>query len=201
MDPVTPAEPGRRKHYIWWALDAAVIVAAMVALARLLSPAELPPERIGNFDDWRPTPAEIRTAVGVGRPGEPTDPRHVQFAEMFKSRFRRRGHAVGVRFTDARTVCLQTAGMTPRWDMAHVAVAAKEEADAVFGVDHRVAIFQTYIGMAPRQVGELVRGPNGRDLIDLGRVYPWAAHRAPRTHRPRSAASATPRARPTGAPL
>jgi len=163
---------GRIPRTVLWALYALVSAAAVAPVVLLCDVKRVPPDNLGDFEQWSPTRREVEKTLGVGQAGAYDDLRHRRYVQLFKSRFRERLFAVGIRFADSQTVEILCAAMIPRWDMARIAMMAKEESDRLFAGNHRVRIYETYISTAAHQVGELNPSANGRMSIDFGKVYP-----------------------------
>jgi hypothetical protein len=130
------------------------------------------PDGIGEFSDWRPTQQEIAKSVGAGPAGTYTDARHVQFARMFQKRFRGHEIAVAIRFSGDDRLRVSCAAVIPRWDMAAVAAAAHQESKELFGRGITVDVYETYISLRPRKLGELSEDPQtGRLLMHFDPKY------------------------------
>jgi hypothetical protein len=129
-------------------------------------------DSIRGFETWEPTAEAIATAVGRSPGGKWDDERHTKFAELFKSRFRERQIAVGVKFEDDRVVRLLCAALIPRWDMARMAEQLANEVKGVFGRACRVDIYETYISSPHRKVAEANWNKSGDRLNVQFGYYP-----------------------------
>jgi hypothetical protein len=138
----------------WRQIIPLVGVIAVLPLLYLLFPKQEAADALGDFRGWKPSHAEILRQVGKGT-GVYSDARHTSFARLFQQRFRNHEHAVGLKFVSNRKMKTMFAPLIPRWDMARVAVAARQEARDVFGVDYDVDIYETYITAPMRKIGEL----------------------------------------------
>lgn len=118
---------------------------------------------LGKFDGWRPAPKEIAAAVGVGS-GTYKDSRHQKFADLFKKRFRDNGVAIGARFDSDSKLRVMCAATIPRWDMARVALRAREEATNIFARPVDVDIYETFISIRQRKIGEVRPEPSSNRM-------------------------------------
>jgi hypothetical protein len=144
---------------------------AVLPLIYFLYPRYNDHDNIGEFVGWKPTPPEIAKAVGKGG-GPFDDARHKQFSKIFQQRFRDHEIAVGVHFVDDKTLKLMCGAVVPRWDMSRVAVQLHNEAYALFGVDYKVNIYETYISRRMKKLGELRQtGQDGHTIVDFDEKY------------------------------
>lgn len=171
----TITEAAQRR--VLWALYGLIALAALAPVLIFGTVRRPPSDHVGDFERWPPTRAAVEKELGVAQPGDYRDLRHRQYVALFKRRFRDQETAVGIRFADQRTLEVLCAAMIPRWDMARIALMAKDEADRLFSGDHRVRIYETYISTMAHQVGEIHSLDHGRVRIDFGQVYPSLAPR------------------------
>lgn len=136
-------------------------IIAVLPVLYLLFPRQDATDALGDFRGWTPSHAEIARQVGRGG-GVYSDARHSSFARLFQQRFRNHEHAVGLKFVSDRKMKAMFAPLIPRWDMARVALAAREEARDLFGADYDVDIYETYITAPMRKIGELRPEPGGK---------------------------------------
>lgn len=142
-----------------------------------------------NFQDWPPTPAEIRAAVQQAEvaPGQDADKvKRDLFARLFQGRYRSHTpmKAIGLRFLDANRIKLMCEARMEPWNINRLAVAAWEEAHAVLGRRFDLDIYETYIGAPPVKIGELRAIP---DRPGVARII----YRYPTSRRGRTASSLT----------
>ena len=131
-------------------------------------------DNIGEFAEWKPTPAQITQSLGKGT-GQFSDTRHKEFAKIFQQRFRDHEIAVGVHFLNAKTIKLMCGAIVPRWDMARVAAQLHKESYELFGVDYQVDIYETYISRRMKKLGELRQtGRAGHTTVDFDPKYETA---------------------------
>jgi hypothetical protein len=146
---------------------------AIAPLTYLLLPKAVErPDGIGQFTDWKPTTQEIARTVGGSPGGVPTGDQHGKFAMLFQQRFRNKDIAVKIRYLAGDRLQVSCAAVIPRWDMARVTVAAHEEFKLVFGRSVPVDLYETYISLRPRKLGELAQDPkSGRALLAFDPKY------------------------------
>lgn len=113
------------------------------------------PDYIGSFDTWSPTPAQIAREVGPIKIGVSEAAQRERFRSLFQERYRSHEQAVGVHFTGPHSMKLMFAALIPRWDMAHVAIAAYREARQDLHQSLDIDIYETYISIPQRKVAEL----------------------------------------------
>lgn len=152
-----------------------VAALAVLPVLYVLFPKQASSDSILGCETWPPTAAEIAAAVGSGGAGRFDDERHTRFAEMFKSRFREKQIAVGVKFEDDRVVRLLCAAVIPRWDMARIATQLSNEAKTAFGRAYRVDIYETYISSAHRKVAEGEWDEKSERVQILFREFPYSS--------------------------
>lgn len=121
-------------------------------------------DSIGQYQQWQPTPEDIRKAVGVISNGSYSDDSHTRFAKMFQERFRSNQKAVGVTFFADDGIKAKFAATIPRWDMAAVSLQLHREAKEVFRRNVNVDIYETYISMTPIKLGELRDTGDGQPI-------------------------------------
>ncbi|MGC8666963.1 MAG: hypothetical protein ACP5VE_02440 [Chthonomonadales bacterium] len=142
----------------WRQIIPLVGIIAVLPLLYLLFPRQDNADALGDFRDWTPSHGEIARRLGRGT-GVYSDARHISFARLFQQRFRNHEHAVGLKFVSDHKMKAMFAPLIPRWDMARVALAAREEARDLFRVDYDVDIYETYITAPMRKIGELRAEP------------------------------------------
>jgi hypothetical protein len=138
-----------------------IVIIGLAAGLYFLFPRRTAGESIGDFRYWSPAVNEIGARTGYGDRGRFDDERHRAFARLFQDRFRNRGHAVGLKFLDERSIKAMFAPVIPKWDMARVAVQAEADARAIFHKDFQVDIYETYITAPMRKIAELRRKSPG----------------------------------------
>ena len=140
-------------------------IVGMVPLFYFLYPRSDPPNDVGIFDDWTPTPPQLALAVGKSPGGTFDDDRHRHFARMFQQRYRDHEHAIGVKFITPTKIKAMFAPIIPRWDMARVAIQARREASDIFGTAYDVDIYETYITARMRKLGEVRAAAEGGESV------------------------------------
>jgi len=140
-----------RYRYVLPCVGVVIIVFALY----LFLPRSEKGDNIGDFEGWKPTPAEIAAVVGKSGAGVYDDERHRKFAEMFKQRYRDQSYAVGMKFLSDAKIKLMFAATIPRWDMVRVAAQADREAWEIFGKHYQIDIYETYISIRQRKLAEV----------------------------------------------
>jgi hypothetical protein len=86
---------------------------------------------------------------------------HLKFRTMFQARYREHDPpmAIGLHFLRRNTLKLMCPARMEPWFIDRIAVAAWQEASDDFGAPFDVDIYATYIGMAPKKIGQLRPSP------------------------------------------
>jgi hypothetical protein len=144
------------------------VVVAVPAIYLLFPKADAE-EAINPDSNWKPTSAEIESAIISGPVKSESDERLNKFAQLFKQRYRDHQRAVGMKFISKDEIKAMFEPAIPRWEMTRIASQADIESSRIFGKHFEIGIYETYITMI-RKIGVMKFDP--RSGVQVVRFSP-----------------------------